>query len=217
MKARWIIGALGLSGLVLGLSSAEAATIYACVNNSSGEVKIVSASTVCNNNFAKISWDVAGAQGPPGPAGPTGPAGPIGPIGSTGPTGATGPAGPAGAQGAPGISSVQQVFSDQAGLPLPSPFTSNGGTLVIFASGSGYFNGCVGIGVIGMAIFVDLAQVGTARSFTNEPCSHKTFVSNALVVTGVSRGPHTLSLFPLVNTTTDFNDFYSVTVMELSP
>jgi hypothetical protein len=86
---------------------------------------------------------------------------------------------------------------------------------VIFASGSGYSS--VGGGTIGMAIFVDGTQVGTARSVTNETLSHKAFVSNALVVMGVGIGSHTLQLVPLASTSTDINDFYSVTVMEFRP
>lgn len=99
---------------------------------------------------------------------------------------------------------------------MSGSFTSNGGTLVIFASGSGFALNCGGSQIIGMKIVVDGTQVGTAHSFTNEACSHKAFVSNALVVTGVGSGDHTLKLVAL-NTSTDFNDFYSVTVMELSP
>ncbi len=67
--------------------------IYACVNNSSGTIKIVSATTSCANNEILLVWNGDGSQGPTGPTGPTGPEGPTGPTGATGSTGATGPAG----------------------------------------------------------------------------------------------------------------------------
>jgi hypothetical protein len=64
--------------------------IYACVNNSSGTIKIVSATTNCANNEILLVWNGEGSQGP---TGATGPEGPTGPTGAAGPTGATGPAG----------------------------------------------------------------------------------------------------------------------------
>jgi hypothetical protein len=86
-----------------------AATIYyGCVNNTTGDIRIVSKSTVCKSTEHKISWDQTGPQGPKGPQGATGPQGPKGPQGATGPQGpkgpqgATGPQGPTGPQGATG-------------------------------------------------------------------------------------------------------------------
>jgi hypothetical protein len=82
--------------------------IYACVNNSSGTFKRVSATTTCASNEIKLEWNSQGPQGDPGPVGPAGPQGPTGPAGATGPqgdtgaTGATGPQGPAGPAGPPG-------------------------------------------------------------------------------------------------------------------
>lgn len=61
-------------------------TVYACVNSSSGTIKIVTADTTCKTNEVKLSWDVAGVQGPQGPAGPQGPQGPAGAQGPAGPT-----------------------------------------------------------------------------------------------------------------------------------
>ena len=76
MKARWVIGLLGFLVLLLGLTGnlpAQTTTIYACVNTRSGTIRIVSASTICQDNSAKISWNTAGQPGPPGPQGPPGP------------------------------------------------------------------------------------------------------------------------------------------------
>ncbi len=73
--------------------------IYACVQKSSQQVRIVAASEACRSTETRVNWSVAG---PAGPAGPTGPAGPIGATGPTGATGAPGPTGPTGATGPPG-------------------------------------------------------------------------------------------------------------------
>ena len=92
--------------------------IYACVNNSSGQVMIQGLNGTCSSNQTLVQWNVVGPQGPPGPPGPVGPAGPqglqgltggqgpigpIGPAGPPGPAGATGPAGPAGPPGPIGL------------------------------------------------------------------------------------------------------------------
>jgi hypothetical protein len=56
--------------------------IYACVNNSSGTIKIVSPTTNCANNEILLVWNGEGTQGPAGPTGPTGATGATGPAGS---------------------------------------------------------------------------------------------------------------------------------------
>lgn len=110
---------------------------------------------------------------------------------------------------------VTQVFNARQGaLPLTSPvFQSGGGTLLIFASGSGFLQS--GAGNIGMGIQIDGGTIGTVRSFTNESLSHKSFVANALVQRNVGAGNHTITLFALASTITDFNDWFYVTVLEL--
>lgn len=56
-------------------SSAQAVTIYACANNSSGAIRITSATATCKPQETKISWDTPGPAGPAGAPGATGPAG----------------------------------------------------------------------------------------------------------------------------------------------
>ena len=62
MKARWIIGmVVGFFGLLLGVAGqlhAQSGAIYACVNNSSGEVKIVAPGSTCRNNWTLLTWEV---------------------------------------------------------------------------------------------------------------------------------------------------------------
>jgi hypothetical protein len=109
--------------------------IYACVNNSSGTVKIVGAADTCPTNWTALSWNQQGATGASGATGPTGPAGPAGaqgPIGATGAqgdkgdtgaTGATGPTGPngdtgaTGPQGPGGLSGYEEVIHQVFVLP----------------------------------------------------------------------------------------------------
>jgi hypothetical protein len=80
-------------------SAANAQVIMACVNNSSGTLKIVASQGDCKSNERLLQLNVAGPQGPAGaqgPQGPTGAQGPQGPAGAQGPAGPTGPQGPAG-------------------------------------------------------------------------------------------------------------------------
>lgn len=91
-----MIGVLVMAA-IFGVSSAWAeensVTYYACVNNSSGTIKMVDENKACSNNEVKISWNQVG---PKGDTGATGPAGPQGPKGDTGATGPQGPQGPQG-------------------------------------------------------------------------------------------------------------------------
>jgi hypothetical protein len=48
---------------------ASAQVIHACVNNSNGELKIVTAGATCQRNWTPLSWNVAGPAGPPGQGG----------------------------------------------------------------------------------------------------------------------------------------------------
>jgi hypothetical protein len=112
-------------------TAANAATIHACYNKSTGDVRIVTLASLCKSTEQAVSWNTTGPQGPQGPAGPrgekgetglTGPkgatgkeglAGPAGPKGATGlqgATGAQGPAGPQGATGPAGSSGTQDLF-----------------------------------------------------------------------------------------------------------
>jgi hypothetical protein len=107
---------------------------------------------------------------------------------------------------------VTQILNNQVGpLPITSTsFTTNGGTLLIAASGSGY-NG----GQIGMSIAVDGVIRGYAKTYSNEGASHKAFVPVQLVVTGITAGSHTITLAAWNSTASDGNDFYNITVTEL--
>jgi hypothetical protein len=100
------------------------------------------------------------------------------------------------------------------GFPLTGTYKSKGGTLLISASGSGYR---AGPGKIGMTVSVDGAKKGTVWTYTNEPRSHKAFVSATLVARNQPTGQLKIELdnqgYP--RTTIDGNDHFRVTVLEI--
>jgi hypothetical protein len=62
------VGAIGSSGIP------DAQGIFhACVNNASGEVKLVLSGTQCATGWSAVSWNQAGPAGEPGAPGPPGP------------------------------------------------------------------------------------------------------------------------------------------------
>jgi hypothetical protein len=100
------------------------------------------------------------------------------------------------------------------GFPITGTYTSKGGTLILFASGSGF---SAAANKIGMTVSVEGAKKGTAWTYTNEPQSHKAFVPAALVVRNQPAGQLQIELddtgYP--NTKIDLNDNFRVTVMEI--
>jgi hypothetical protein len=85
------------------------ALIHACVNNTSGEIKIIGANSNCPSNYRALDWNI---QGPAGQQGPIGPVGPVGPMGPQGLQGEPGAQGPQGIQGPAGISGLEIVTAD---------------------------------------------------------------------------------------------------------
>jgi hypothetical protein len=82
------------------LASAQSGEVYhACVNYSSGTIKMIAGDEECNTNWTKIDWNQIGPQGRAGPQGMKGDTGDVGPAGLKGDTGDLGPAGPMGPQG----------------------------------------------------------------------------------------------------------------------
>jgi collagen triple helix repeat protein len=101
MTITLVTAIIGMS--TVGFASAvTTGLIYACVNNSGGTIKIVSATTACANNEIQLVWNADGVIGATGASGATGATGAPGPTGASGPTGPTGPTGPSGATGATG-------------------------------------------------------------------------------------------------------------------
>jgi hypothetical protein len=126
----------------------------------------------------------------------------------------------------------QLVFDSSGPLPKETTFTSEGGTLVILASGSGYRGGAEeSSGRIGMNVIVDGRIRGIANGFSQGFNVHETFVDEYIVLEGVPAGTHTLRLERAYDssdcdtdeetssdycTATNSSDFFAVTVIELS-
>lgn len=103
----------------IGVASAESAprtsqavrsepVIRACVDRTTGDMRIPRTTRPCYPRERTLMWSVTGPAGPAGPQGPAGvmgpegPQGPAGNQGGRGPVGAPGPTGAAGPQGDPG-------------------------------------------------------------------------------------------------------------------
>lgn len=95
---------------------------FACVNNSSGTIKVFQEPQPCSNNEFAIQFN---SEGPPGPAGPQGPVGPAGPAGADGQDGAQGPQGP---QGEPGPAGPPGADGLEGAQGPPGPQGSQGET-----------------------------------------------------------------------------------------
>jgi hypothetical protein len=118
-------------------------------------------------------------------------------------------------------------------LPVERTFASDGGTLVVLASGSAFRSSGVadGPGRIAMNVRVDGSIRGRADGFADERGPHETLVDEYAVVEGLPAGTHTVRLEAVIDdddcetsdettsticTTTNSNDFFAVTVVELS-
>ena len=93
-----------MSATLVSAHGGNIALIHSCVNNTSGEIKIIAANANCPSNYRALDWNI---QGPAGQQGPIGPAGPMGPVGPIGPVGPLGPIGPQGLQGERGLQGEQ--------------------------------------------------------------------------------------------------------------
>jgi hypothetical protein len=108
---------------------------------------------------------------------------------------------------------VTLVINQAGPLNISRSFSTGGGRLVIFASGSAFRTNA---GTIGMYVYLDGTQVGVVKGYTNESQSHKSLVSFPIVVAGIGAGSHTIELRPLATDVyMDGNDYFNVTVLEL--
>jgi hypothetical protein len=108
-----------------------------------------------------------------------------------------------------------QVINSVGPLPfMGATFTSSGGTLLLYYSGSGYSN--TAGKMIGMSIAVDGNLIDSTGIYANASLMHLAFVPKQWVLTGIGAGMHSLSLYKMNNDTlTDSNDIFFVTIMEL--
>ncbi|MGD0682526.1 MAG: hypothetical protein ABR990_10775 [Terracidiphilus sp.] len=94
------------------MAAPASTNVYACVNSTTGAVRIVASTSLCVAGETGMSWALVGPTGPAGPAGATGP---------NGPTGATGPQGPAGPAGSSGLG-----LAFAASILYPTVFSPSG-------------------------------------------------------------------------------------------
>lgn len=98
-----IFGAVAVAyaaGAVTNPFVASDGTVKACVQKSSGVVKLAQAGQACGPSEVEV---VLNQRGVTGPAGPAGPQGTQGPQGAQGPQGPKGDQGTQGAKGDPGV------------------------------------------------------------------------------------------------------------------
>ncbi len=76
-----LLTACGMLGLV---STADAATIHACVRSKTGATRIVGANAKCRRGEQKLSWNTTGPRGAAGSTGASGAAGAEGKAGASG-------------------------------------------------------------------------------------------------------------------------------------
>jgi hypothetical protein len=95
--------------------------------------------------------------------------------------------------------------------PRNGTFTSNGGTLMIFVSGSASGSGGQ---TIQLDVKIDGNVVGSLKTYTITATNNKPLVTDVIIVSGVSAGSHTVSLV-LAAGSSDNNDYSQVTILEL--
>ena len=92
-------------------------------------------------------------------------------------------------------------------------FATTGGALLIIVSGAAFSTAGQ---TMDLAVQLDGAVIGHVIGFTNEGSSHKTMPTRAFSVAAPAAGNHTIGLLNgNTDTTNDFNDYFSVTVVEI--
>lgn len=92
-------------------------------------------------------------------------------------------------------------------------FTTGGGTLVLFVSGSGYRTSC---GLGGVSLNASTFSFSPAMKLYFCPANtHTSLVSHPLIVSGVAAGSYLMNLTGWNGSSGDVSDFYNVTILEL--
>ena len=134
-------------------------------------------------------------------------------VGAAGEAGPPGPPGESGTKGEPGLLNVAEVLGSKAGaLPVDATFATTGGRILLSVSGTAYR---ATAGPIGLDVSLDGAVIGSLKTFTNEPASHKAFPARTFVVQGIAAGNHAISIAPQLDTLSDTNDYFNATLVEV--
>ncbi len=105
---------------------------------------------------------------------------------------------------------VQVIINQQKGpLPVKATFNSpSSAPMYLEVTGSVWTT--TANQMIGIAVQIDGAAVGTAQLFSNAAATHRAVVPTYIEVK-LQQGQHTVTLGPATATTTsDLNDFYTV-------
>jgi hypothetical protein len=115
-----------------------------------------------------------------------------------------------------GVTKVTAVFVNHKGpLPLGKSFQSSGGSFLIFVSGSLWAT--TPNSMLQLGIFLDGEQIQTCNEFANPTGTHLSVVPVLFTVPRQAAGNHVLELRVVSGgTTSDTNDFYNATVVELA-
>lgn len=108
---------------------------------------------------------------------------------------------------------VTQLLNNKEGsLSIEAKFSSQGGTILVLASGTGIGKA---VGLIGVQIQIDGSNRGTVQADAPTANTRYCLIGNAIVVQGLGAGEHTLTLVALnSNTTTNNRDYFNVTLLE---
>jgi hypothetical protein len=90
-------------------------------------------------------------------------------------------------------------------------FSSGGGTLLVLAAGSAW--GAQDT-MFGLKVWIDSTSGYLQKMWANQGGVHHALPSTPMVFTGIAAGSHTISFATLANTACDFNDRFSITVVE---
>ena len=114
------------------------------------------------------------------------------------------------------IWNITQVFNNSpGGFPLSSTFDSSGGTLLIFAGGSGYATDANNVN-ISFNIEIDDKAVGVVQRHTKGGGDHVAFPAGNFVVEDIAEGSHTIKITSgSMETRSDNEDRFYLTIMEL--
>lgn len=112
-----------------------------------------------------------------------------------------------------GIVKITNLFTNQPGpLPLTRAFTSSGGALLIFASGS--LSTSNPARLLQMGIYLDGDLIANGQEWINVS-SHISLIPVLLTVGSRAAGNHVIELRVVSgSTSSDLNDYYNVTVIE---
>jgi len=109
---------------------------------------------------------------------------------------------------------VTAVVDRKRALPATGKLVTKGGPVLVLASGSGFRPGDSTTTGLGTQIKVGETILGRTLVHSREVLSHKAFVSSA-TLTELPAGEHQVVVSALANTAHDFNDYFSVTAIEL--